>query len=76
MRRALDALRTADLVAQPGPTEVLVALPNTKTDDACVVEERLRKAVPDATFGITAYRQGDTYEALIERARRARIGKP
>ena len=75
IRRALDALRTADLVARPGSEELLVVLPNTKTTDARVVEERLRKAVPDATFGIASYRRGDAYEALIERARRARIGK-
>ncbi len=50
-RQALDALRTADLVCQPETDETLGALPNTKTDDACVVEERLRKAVPGAIVG-------------------------
>jgi len=70
IRRALDGLRTADLIAQPGADELLVALPNTRTADARVVEERLRKAVPKATVGVAPYRRGDTVEDLLERARR------
>lgn len=38
IRRALDALPTAE--------ELLVALPDTMTADARVVEERLREALP------------------------------
>ncbi|PLS86550.1 MAG: hypothetical protein CYG60_06675 [Actinobacteria bacterium] len=68
-RRALDALRTADLVCQPEPEETLIALPNTVTDDARVVEERLREAVPEAIVGIAPFARGDTVESLIERAR-------
>lgn len=68
-RRALDALRTADLVCQSEPEEILVALPNTETDDARVVDERLREAVPEATVGIAPFAGGDTAERLIERAR-------
>jgi hypothetical protein len=68
-RQALDALRTADLVCQPKPDETLVALPNTETEDARVVEERLRKAVPEATVGVAPFAQGDTVESLIKRAR-------
>ena len=68
-RRALDALRTADLVCRPEPDEILVALPNTKTDDARVVEDRLREAVPEATVGIAPFARGDTTESLIKRAR-------
>lgn len=68
-RRALDALRTADLVCRPRPDEILVALPNTETDDARVVEERLREAVPEAAVGVAPFAQGDTAESLTERAR-------
>ena len=68
-RRVLDALRTADLVCQTEPDEILVALPNTETNDALVVEERLRVAVPEAVVGVTPFAQGDTVESLIKRAR-------
>ncbi len=67
-RRALDALRTADLVCQTEPDEILVALPNTGTDDALVVEERLRAVVPTAVVGVAPFAQGDTVESLIKRA--------
>jgi len=68
-RRALDALRTADLVAQPDPRELLIALPNTKTADAWVVEERLRRAVPKVTIGFAPCKQGEAAEDLLKRAR-------
>ena len=71
VRRALDALRAADLIAQPDPEELLIALPNTKTADARVVEERLRKAVPEAAFGVAAYERGDRDKDLLRRARTA-----
>ena len=44
-------------------------LPNTKTADAYVVEKRLRVALPEASFGVTAYRRGEAAEALLARAR-------
>jgi hypothetical protein len=68
-RQALDALRSADLVAQPDPGELLVALPNTKTTDARVVEERLRQAVSKAAIGIASRRQDEMVEGLLKRAR-------
>ena len=68
-RRALAALRTADLVAQPDPGELLIALPNTITVHARVVEERLREALPKATFGVATYKQADAAEDLLKRAR-------
>lgn len=68
-RQALDALRAADLVCQPTPDETLVALPNTETNNARVVEERLRKAVPQAVVGLAPFAHGDTVESLIKRAR-------
>ena len=68
-RRALDALRTADLVCQPELDEILIALPNTETEDARVVEKRLRAAVPEATVGVAPFALGDTVESLVKRAR-------
>ena len=68
-RRALDALRTADLVAQLEPAEIAIALPNTVAKDAKALERRLREAVPEAKVGITAHRMGDTVTDLLERAR-------
>jgi PleD family two-component response regulator len=60
-----------DLVAQPAAEELLVALPNTGFADARVVEERLREAIPKATAGVARYRQDDTAQDLLERARKA-----
>lgn len=71
VRRALAALRIADLVARPDLEELLVVLPNTKTADARVVEERLHEAVPKAAVGAAPYRRGDAAEDLLERARAA-----
>ncbi len=71
VRRALAALRTADLVARPDLEELLVVLPNTKTADARVVEERLHEAVPKAAVGVAPYKWGDAAEDLLERARAA-----
>ncbi len=68
-RRALDALRTADLVTQPEPAQIAIALPNTVARDAKALERRLREAVPEAKVGITAHRMGDTITDLLERAR-------
>ena len=69
MRRALDALRVADLICQPEPEEILIALPNTTTGDARAVEERLRKAAPEAVVGVAPFASGDTVKGLLERAR-------
>ncbi len=76
IRRALDALRTADLVTQPSNWELLITLPNTKTADAYVVERRLRGTLPEASFGVTAYRCGEAAEVLLERARTAISERP
>ncbi|HVF00419.1 MAG TPA: hypothetical protein VNA27_03655 [Rubrobacteraceae bacterium] len=59
IRRALDALRTADLVTQPSKKELLVTLPNTKSVDAYVVDRRLCGALSEASFGVTTYRRGE-----------------
>ena len=71
VRRALDVLRVADLATRSAPEELLFALPNTTAADARVVEERLREAVPEATSGVAAYREGDSVDDLLDRARSA-----
>lgn len=76
VRRALDALRIADLVAQPSNEELLVALPNTRIVDALVVERRLRDALPEASFGVAAYARDETAGDLLERARTAVSERP
>lgn len=71
VRRALETLRVADLVAQPEPEEILVALPNTVDTSARVVEERLRKIVPVSSSRTASYRRGESVEDLLKRARSA-----
>ena len=76
VRRALDVLRVADLVTQPSPAELLVALPNTTAADARAVEERLREVVLEAAFGVATYnrdRESDTVEDLLRRTYRRPI---
>jgi hypothetical protein len=70
-RRALDALRTADLITQTADDELAIALPNTVSENARVVENRLRAAIPEASIGITAHKTGDTVPDLLSRARAA-----
>jgi diguanylate cyclase (GGDEF)-like protein len=43
-------LRDADHIARYGGEEFAVILPETQLKDACLVAERLRKAVEDLTF--------------------------
>ena len=76
VRRALEALRVADLICQTDPAELLVALPNTKAGDARVVEDRLRSAAPEAAFGVAVRARGDTVETLLKRARDAAATTP
>lgn len=66
--RAVGTLRAADLVSNPAPPHLVVALPNTGTEDARVVERRIREAVPGVRVGVAAFERGDTVEALVDRA--------
>ncbi len=68
---ALGALRLADLICQPDPRELLVALPNTRMDEARVVEARLRRVLPESAFGVVQRAADDEPETLLERARGA-----
>jgi two-component system cell cycle response regulator len=77
-------LRTPDLSARWGGEEFVVALPSTDPTSAEALAERLRSAVQaldipfadgsiavTASFGLAAYRPGESPEALIDRADRA-----
>lgn len=77
-------LRTPDLPARWGGEEFVIALPNTDGAGGAVVAERLRGAVQalqlthagasipvTASFGLAAYRPGESIESLVDRADRA-----
>lgn len=74
LRRALASLRLADLAARLEPRELAIALPNTGTEGAGMVEERLREDVPGIRLASAAYRRGEAAEALLSRARRMAAG--
>ncbi|MBA2442604.1 MAG: hypothetical protein H0V53_09395 [Rubrobacter sp.] len=74
LRKALDVLRFADLATLLEPRELAVALPNTTPEGAGAVEERLRKVVPGVRLASAAYRQDETAESLLARARRMAAG--
>ena len=69
--RILDALRAVDIIAQPGPREIAVALPNSGPDAARAVERRLRRVLPDIAVGLTSRRDGDEAQDMLNRAHRA-----
>jgi hypothetical protein len=71
MRQIVGLLRRGDLIACPGPDEIVIALPNTKLEDAKVVERRLREAIPESAIGIAFQEPGDASHGLLCRARAA-----
>lgn len=67
-------LRNSDLLARIGGEEFVVLLPDTDTDEARRVVDRLRQRIPGrqtCSAGITGFRPGDTAEAFVARADRA-----
>jgi len=77
-------LRAPDLSARWGGEEFVVALPNTDLEGANVLAERVRKAIESmeirhagaaipvtASIGAAVLRDGESVEALIDRADRA-----
>lgn len=66
--RAAGTLRAAELISRTGPSDLVVALPNTGPENARAVERRIRESVPDARTGIAAFESGDTVESLMDRA--------
>ncbi len=70
-RSVRGTLRTADLIAQIGASELAVGLPNTIYSDAEKVGQRISNAAPESGIGISAYDEGDSVETLLDRARQA-----
>ena len=70
-RRLLGVVRAADLVTLPTRCEFAVALPNTATDIARVVERRVREVLPDAAVGVATCEPEDEVSSLLRRARGA-----
>ena len=70
--RLLGALRTAELVTLPTPSELAVALQNTDLDGARAVERRLQKILPNADISLATHERGEAVSDLLERARGAR----
>ncbi|MBL8748767.1 MAG: diguanylate cyclase [Planctomycetes bacterium] len=73
-----QTLRKSDTCCRFGGEEFLVVLPDTNPDDATVLATRLFTAVQNRgidiqlpvtiSIGLTAYRQGDTAETILQRA--------
>jgi GGDEF domain-containing protein len=63
--RLLEALRTAELVTLPTPSELAVVLQNTNVDGARAVERRLRKILLDAEFGLATREPDDGAASLL-----------
>jgi hypothetical protein len=68
-RRLLDAMRIAELVTLPTPSELAVVLQNTDPNGARAVERRVRKILPDAAVGLATLEPDDEVFGLLERAR-------
>lgn len=74
----VETVRTADVPARLGGEEFAVILPMTPVDGAMLTAERLREAIKEvrvqdqislaASFGVSAWRPGDTPASLFERA--------
>jgi diguanylate cyclase (GGDEF)-like protein len=67
-------MRPVDLLARHGGEEFVVALPGCKTDQALVIIERLRSALPEeqsCSAGIAGWDGVETMPELLARAGRA-----
>jgi diguanylate cyclase (GGDEF)-like protein/PAS domain S-box-containing protein len=79
-RRLIEKIRKTDTLARWGGEEFVVLLPDITCQQAANIAEKLRKHlmrtdIPPAgsitaSFGITAYQEGDTIDDLIQRADR------
>ena len=75
-----ENVRQTDAVGRWGGEEFLVCLPQTGCREAMIVAEKLRNAVISydfglptevtGSFGVTAYREGETIDTLVSRADR------
>lgn len=76
-----STLRSSDIVARYGGEEIIMILRGTVLKDALAVTEKMRKNIENiknreafrnypitASFGVSAFKPGDTIEAIIARA--------
>lgn len=73
-----SCVRSTDTVARWGGEEFVMLFPQTGVDDAFVILEKCRKKVKGLhyreygeitlSFGVTAYKKGDTLESMLKRA--------
>jgi len=79
--RLRDCVRDVDRVARWGGEEFILLLPETDSEGAVVLAEKLRQAVAEAdfqlgdhglsvtmTFGVASFRKGESLDACIARA--------
>ena len=74
-----DCVRETDIVARYEGEELIVVMPQTDLDGACVLSERLRSEVADrltitVSGGVAAAVESDTAESLVGRADTALYG--
>ena len=64
-------IRATDVVARWGGEEFMLLMPQTELDAANLVAEKLRQAIAvdklTASFGVTAFREGDDLNSLLKR---------
>lgn len=78
VKAASAGIRTADYIGRWGGEEFLVICPETGSESAQVIAERIRIAVKNTMFatgkehtvsiGVTSYRGGDTADSMLMRA--------
>lgn len=74
-------IRTIDMLSRWGGEEFLIIMPMTASDGAKITAERIRTVVEQTeftrglrqtcSFGVTAYKKGESLETLIDRADKA-----
>jgi diguanylate cyclase (GGDEF)-like protein len=78
VKNITDNIRDVDVLARWGGEEFVILMPNSTTDNANNVAEKLRKMIEltdiknvdhiTASFGVTEFKASDTIESFIKRA--------
>ncbi len=77
-KKITDNIRDVDVFARWGGEEFIILMPNTSTNNANTVAEKLRKIIEmtgiehvdnfTASFGVTEFKANDTIDSFIKRA--------
>lgn len=77
-KKITDNIRDVDVFARWGGEEFVILMPNSTTDSACTVAEKLREMIEltdmelvdhfTASFGVTEFKVSDTIDSFIKRA--------